>query len=356
MTAFSENLRAARTMKGWSLQELADRVGSVSKQALHKYEQGIMEPEGAVLSQLTKALEVEAGYFFRVKRLSLGQVDFRKKVKLSVKEASSIKEHIREYVERYLEVEALLKIDHVFHAPFGRSAVTNVPIQRPVATVEDVEDAALKLQEVWKLGTNPIPSVTDMLEDNGVCVFSMPTSSDFNGLATFPNGLPVVVMNMHDTPERRRFTALHELGHLVLSFEGLDYKLIETLCHRFASALLLPAEVARWKFGTSRTRISSYELRAIKEQFGISVQAIMRRLHDLDIITAGHYKYFCIRISKNKAEVGYGNYLGEAQQPQRFRQLVHRLIAEDVVSVSKGAALVGTSLSAFRNEFTSVEQ
>ncbi|MBO0360835.1 ImmA/IrrE family metallo-endopeptidase [Hymenobacter sp. BT186] len=356
MTAFAENLRAARTMKGWSLQELADQIGSVSRQALHKYEQGLMEPEGEILSLLTKVLGVEPGYFFRSKRVSLGQVDFRKKVKLSAKEAASIKEHIRDYVERYLEVEELLRISHHFQAPFGWCSQTNSPKRWPVTTADDVEQAVVHIQEAWELGMNPITSIIDTLEDKGVCVFSVPTSSAFNGLATFPNGLPVVVLNEHDTPERRRFTALHELGHLVLSFEGLEPKLIETFCHRFASALLLPRKVTTWKFGATRTRISHYELKAVKEQYGISVQAIMRRLSDLEIITAGHYKYFCIRMAKNKLETGYGSYAGEAARPQRFRQLVHRLIAEDVVSVSKAAALVGTSLSAFRNEYLSIEE
>jgi Zn-dependent peptidase ImmA (M78 family) len=348
MTAFSDNLRAARTMKGWSLQELADQVGSITKQSLHKYEQGIMQPESAVLNLLAEALNVPVDYFYRSSRLNLGEVQFRKKTKLTIKETASIKERIRDYVERYLQIESLLRLEHSFNAPFHDKHKR--PAKWPVADYNDVEEAAAATLAAWKLGTNPIPNVTEMLEDNGVCVLSLPTSDAFHGLATFLDNLPIIVLNADDTPERRRFTALHELGHLVLELTGIEEKLAETYCHRFASAMLLPQEVARREFGLARTRIGGYELKAVKMQFGISVQAIMRRLHDLGVITAGHYKYFCIRISSNRKEVGYGSFTGETTQSYRFGQLIHRLVAEDIVSVSKAAILAGMTLTEFRAE------
>ena len=189
-----------------------------------------------------------------------------------------------------------------------------------------------------------------MLEENGICILALETSSSFHGLATHVNNLPVIVLNKTDTPERRRFTALHELGHLVLDIVTDDEKEAENFCHRFASAMLMPKEVVEREFGLERKRISTYELVAVKQQFGISVQAVMRRLYDLQVITAGHYKYFCIKISPNRQEVGLGKYVGETNQSYRFQQLIHRLLAEDIVSDSKAANLAGMTLPEFRRE------
>lgn len=348
MTTFSDNLRAARKMKGWSLQELADRVGTITKQSLNKYEQGLMKPEGTTLGLLAKALELTTDYFYRPNRLQLGQVEFRKKAKLTAKETDSIKEKIRDYLERYLEVEGLLNFQHHFNSPFkddkGRLS------KKKVATYDDVEDAAAYTLQAWKLGINPIPNVIEMLEENGICILALETSSSFHGLATHINDLPVIVLNKTDTPERRRFTALHELGHLVLDIATDNEKEAENFCHRFASAMLMPKEVVEREFGVERKRISTYELIAVKQQFGISVQAVMRRLHDLQVITAGHYKYFCIKISANRQEVGLGKYVGETNQSYRFQQLIHRLLAEDIVSDSKAANLAGMTLPEFRRE------
>jgi Zn-dependent peptidase ImmA (M78 family)/transcriptional regulator with XRE-family HTH domain len=354
MTAFSENLRAARTMKGWSLQELADQTGDITKQSLHKYEQGIMQPDGAILNRLATVLEVDADYFFRANRLNVGEVQFRKKTRLTIKEISSIKERIRDYVERYLQVETLLRLNHTFNAPFLDTQ--EKPCKWPVSGPEDVEDAAAATLSSWQLGTNPIPNVTEMLEDNGVCVLGLPTSVAFNGLATMLDTLPVIVLNATDTPERRRFTALHELGHLVLDLTGVEEKQAESYCHRFASAMLLPRAIVQREFGQARTRIGRYELKAVKAQFGISVQAIMRRLLDLEVITPGHYKYFCIKIAGNRQEEGYGSFTGETAHSYRFKQLVHRLVAEDIVSVGKAATLAGMTLTDFRAELKPTDE
>ena len=352
MTAFSENLRAARTMKGWSLQELADQAGDITKQSLHKYEQGLMQPDGEVLDRLATALEVDVDYFYREGRLNVGEVQFRKKTRLTAKEIASIKERIRDYVERYLQVESLLRLDRTFKPPFQDDPK---PFRKwPVAGPADVEAAAAATLDTWQLGTNPIPNVTEMLEDNGVCVLGLPTSAAFNGLATELDGLPVIVLNATDTPERRRFTALHELGHLVLDLTGVEDKEAESYCHRFASALLLPKAIVQREFGPARTRIGRYELRAVKAQFGISAQAIMRRLLDLAVITPSHYKYFCIKIAADRKEEGYGSFVGETTQSYRFKQLIHRLVAEDIVSVSKAAKLAGMTLTEFRAELNPI--
>ena len=346
MTTFADKLRAARKMKGWSLQELADQVGTITKQSLNKYEQGMMKPEEANLSLLATALGVTTEYFYRTNRVELGQVDFRKKVRLTAKAQGIIEEKIKDYLERYLEIEDLLGLQHVFNAPFGLK--DGKAIRRRVTTYDEVEAAAAFVLSYWKLGTNPIPNVTEMLEENGICVLVMDAPESFHGLATFVSNMPVIVLNKNDTHERRRFTALHEVGHLVLDIVAADDKELEKFCHRFASAMLLPREIVGREFGGGRTRISTYELVAVKKQFGISVQAIMRRLYDLAVVTESYYKYFCIKIAPNRQEKNLGSFRGETDQSYRFQQLIHRLVAEDIVSDTKAANLAGMTLPEFR--------
>jgi transcriptional regulator with XRE-family HTH domain len=90
MINFPERLRSARKAKGWSLQELATQVGNISKQALGKYEQGLMKPEDGTLFALTQALGLNPSYFLKPARVDLGAVSFRKKASLKVKERAGI--------------------------------------------------------------------------------------------------------------------------------------------------------------------------------------------------------------------------------------------------------------------------
>lgn len=325
-------------MKGLSLQELADSLSmSISKQALHKYETGSMSPTGEVLIALAKALEVKPDYFMR-EPLELGTVEFRKKAKLPAKEAESIKEKVKEFLERYIEVETLLDIKTRFSNP-----VKNMQI----GAVEQVEKAALKLIKEWNLGFDPIPNVIEMLENNGIRVIEIDASDGFDGLSTYVGDIPVVVINKNFTVERKRFTALHELGHLVLNIEeGADK---ERICHAFAGALLLPDDSLEKLIGDKRNNIATGELVSIKEQFGISVQAIMMRAQLKGIVDDNAARRFWKTMSGNKKEDGLGSFAGN-EKSYRFEHLVFRLAAEDIVSLSKAANLAGMRLAAFREQ------
>ena len=159
------------------------------------------------------------------------------------------------------------------------------------------------------------------------------------------------MINHNYTIERKRFTALHELGHLLLSFsKDLDHKQIEKLCHCFAGAMLIPYETFVAELGEQRSTISLHELISIKETYGISIQAIMARAYGLGIITKSAYLRFRMFVSKNLKEDGWGNYQGK-EHSDRFMQLIYRAAAEEIISLSKAANLSNQKLAAFRDEF-----
>jgi len=336
MLNFAERLKSARKMKGWSLQELADRIGvSITKQALNKYEQNMMKPTGEVLIALSKVLDVKPDYFLKSSNIELGPVEFRKHAKLSVKDIDSIKERVKDFLERYLEVEKLLNIETVFDNPIKKIEIKEV---------EDVEEAALALINKWNLGYDPIPNVIEMVEANGVRVIEIDAPDEFDGLSTFVGNIPVIVINKNYSVERKRFTVLHELGHLVLSIkEGADK---ERICHAFAGALLLPDDCLEKLIGEKRKNIALGELVSIKEQFGISVQAIMMRAQLKEIVDKASASRFWRSMAGNKKEIGLGTF-ADREKSYRFEHLVFRLAAEDIVSISKAANLAGMKMAAF---------
>lgn len=343
MQAFAERLKSARKMKGWSLQQLADSLSiDISKQALSKYEQNAMKPNSEVLLALAKALEVKPDYFLRQSSIELAPVEFRKKASLSQKKVASIKEKIKDFLERYLEVEELLNINTVFKNP-----VKNIDIE----SVEEVEDAAIKLMKGWHLGFDPIPNVIEMLEVNGVRVIEIEAPDQFDGLSTFIGDIPVIVLNKNYTVERKRFTALHELGHLVLKIKPGSDK--ERICHAFAGSLLLPNDCLENLIGKKRNNITLGELVSIKEQFGISVQAIMMRASLKGIISKAAASHFWRFIASNKKVIGLGHYPG-IEKSYRFEHLVYRLAAEDIVSISKAANLADMRLAQFREQLNAM--
>lgn len=344
---FGTRLSAARKMAGMSLQELADRLGNiVTKQSLNKYEKGLMKPDSELLIKIANILGVNVDYFFREYSVELVGVEFRKKSKLTKTQEKSVKEKTIDFLERYFELENILALSSDFVNPLGDNLITNN---------QDIEDVSMELRNAWELGLNPISNVVEMLEDNNIKVFEIEAPDSFDGLSAHVKGKPIIVINKSFDLVRRRFTALHELAHLILKFdESIDEKQIEKYCHSFAGAFLIPKRRIVEELTRHRRQISLEELKHIKSYYGISMQAIMARARNLNIISDTVYKEFSINFSimgfrKNEP----GEYKG-IEDSMRFKQLLYRAAAEEMISLSKAASLNNQNLSQFRKTFVIV--
>ena len=93
------------------------------------------------------------------------------------------------------------------------------PIKNEILNFQQVKEAAFQLRENWNIGVDGIVNVIDLLEEQGIKILEIDASDSFDGLSSMVNDeYPVIVLNKSFSSERKRFTALHELGHLVLSF------------------------------------------------------------------------------------------------------------------------------------------
>jgi len=343
---FAKRLKSARVRAALSQDELVEKMNNiVSKNAISKYEKGIMLPDSQVLIGLAKALDVKTDYFFREFNVAIENIEFRKK-KLGVKKVNAIKEKVIDIVERYLELEQFLNITSTFDNPIKDIKINDK---------KDIEIAVNHLLNEWQLGYNALPNVIDLLEDKHIKVIEIDAPLEFDGFSGWADGaFPVIVLNQNYGLERKRFTALHELGHLVMQINSdYEHKIVERMCHQFAGAMLMPEKTFAMEFGGKRSSISLNELIAIKEEYGISIQAIMARAKDAGFITEFQFRRFRIYISKNRAEEGLGNYIGR-ESSHRFKQLLYRAASEEIISMSKAANLSNQKLAEFRKELIAI--
>lgn len=343
MKHFPERLRSARKMRGYSLRGLADAMeGSLSKQSLQKYETGKMKPDSQVLAKLCEVLALPQDYFFRATKVNFDNISFRKLDKLPKRIQYKIEEQTRDFLERYLELEELMGVQEAFENPVKELAID---------AQEAIEKAAMKVRNAWQLGDDPLYNVLGLLEDQNIKVLEVNEDDAFSGMSTYvDNRIPVIVLNTNKQipHDRLRFTAFHELGHLVLNIREYSEKEQEQMCHSFAGAMLIPKEKMLEELGRHRRQIFMKELTFIKEDYGISMQAILHRARELGIISQHYHKNFMIKFG----QLGYRKkepiaYEGD-EHSHRFLQLLIRGIAEEIISTSKGAALLNEKLSSFR--------
>ncbi len=341
---FGERLNSARKMAGISMERLAQKAGSVvSKQAISKYEKGLINPSSDVLLALSKAMDVKVDYFFRTSKVSIAGIEFRKRSKLTKKEEDRIKYQTIDFLEKYLEIEEIINI---------QSSFVNPVTDNRIVSYEGIEQAAIEIREKWNLGNGPIPHLIELLEEKGFKIFEVEASRQFDGLSGFVENMEIPVIAIFKSGDlvRKRFTVAHELGHLLLDFSDVKEAVPEKLCHAFAGALLLPQAIMRETLGKQRNKITEWELKKLKGIFGVSMQAIMARAYHLKIISQNTYRLFCIHFNKHgwrKAEPG--SYEGK-ERANRFKQIVLYAAAEQIISFSKAAELLNIALAEFERE------
>lgn len=344
---FGLRLQQARKMAGLSLRELSDKIDrAVSHAALAKYEKGLMMPDSSLLTVLSRTLGQSPDFFLRPPTLKLTDVRFRKMARLARTAEDAIRDSALDYFERYAEIEELLGIAKPFTNPLG---------VRAIASPEDAEDQAKALRKEWHLGHDPIPNVIAMLEGKGIKIQEIQTEDrHFDGLCATTEAGPVIAIAswLNGNILRKRMTVVHELAHVVLTLpKRLAEKDEEKLIARFAGAFLLPADSFREQFGRHRSAITLDELIQLKIFYGASITAIMMRAWQLGLISAAIHNRFWSEwgIQWKRAQCEPGDDDCQLREtPQRFRLLVHRAAAEQVISLSKGASLLGVTLGEFR--------
>ena len=344
---FAQRLKQARILKKMSLEQLATSIDDiVTKQAISKYETGKMMPTSTVLVALASALDVDADYFFRPFAFDVNDLDvsFRKKSDTRVKDINALKVRIQDEVERYLEVEEILGKEKSVIKPFEGEVLS---------TREQMRKSALQVRKEWELGLDAIGNVQDMLEIRGIKVICTEAPKGFDGVSGVVNGndFVIVLNSTQEHVERRRFTAMHELGHLLFNHrfsENLTLREKEGLCNAFASEMLLPSEILKGVISPGE-KISTFELRQLQMVYGISIDAIILKLRELDIISESKYKTYCFRKNKNE---GLKKFVEEScykeELTTKFETMVYAAAAKELISTSKAASLLHSSVTTVR--------
>jgi len=300
-----------------------------------------MMPSSSVLVALAKALGVSLDFLMSNEVIALEGVEFRKRASVTEREKSLVESEVIDHVERYLSIEAILNL------PEKHSALDKIK-PTTVAAPEDAEEQAIKIRREWGLGSDPIPSMTALLEERDIRVIQIEGPDGFFGLTCRvqrPVGKPpiAVVVRRHVNVERDRFTLAHELGHAAIkgTVSGKPEKAVD----RFAGAFLIPADHLKDEVGTRRTALGYKELVQLKRFYGVSMWALLMRLGDVGVISDTALKNLYRTPARNwlKSEpqaLSEDGDIGRLEQPRRFESYVYRALAEGLIPTVKAATLL----------------
>ena len=333
-TMIGDRLRQRRLALGLSLQQVADAMAKtgtkITRAALSKYELAQGTPNAIVLRELAKVLAVKTEYFFSEARTEIQWYAFRKRASMSQADHDRLQMLAIEQLERRVKAEELCGLEVQGPGPEDRKFCQ---------TVEDAENLALSWRNKWGLDDQPIASVIDLLESKNFVMVPLATGElKFDGLSGLLNGIrPVIVYKEDVVADRLRFTIAHELAHHFLRND--DSVVEEQLANRFAAAFLIAAERLREHLGPHRTRLTLAELILLKEQYGLSIQALAYRAGAVGIISEGSrtelFQMFG-RMGMRKTEPGR---YGVTEKPGQMKRILLRGVAENQISEAQAAEL-----------------
>lgn len=287
-------LTQARRVKGISKTELHRLIG-VSAAAVGQYERGEKRPRPDTVAALASALGVPAGYFAygRPKaKVEVAEASFRRLRSTSVAQQQQATAYVEQAWELSLYLEQRVEFPELDLPAWASPESQGIP---------DPITAAQQLRKHWKLGTGPIAHLVYEIEQHGILTvfFSMkqdPTLDEKSRIDAFsttalPRPMIVLTPDKADDVLRYRFSAAHELGHIVMHHgrHGSDVEM-ERQADVFAAEFLTPRDVIR---DSLPTRLNIGVLEQLSTDWGVSVHMLLRRSRDLE------------RISDSTARRGY---------------------------------------------------
>jgi len=279
-------LRDARKVARLSQGELGEIVG-VTRQSISAYERGDKTPEPTTFQKLSDALGQPVVYFTSEDRPLFGSGGTRFYRKFG---PETLRRNEACAVLGDWFVQTSKYIDDFVNYPPVQLQEREPGDQSGSYSFEEIDAIALDLRRLWNLGAGPISNVLALLESKGIVVCRYEITGENVEAFSFWNGnKPFIFMaSEKNSGSRLRYDLAHELGHLVLhkwveqsELEDRDrLRSVESEANKFAGAFLLPSVSFPNEIYTKR--LDAFI--PLKERWRVSIQAMVHRCHDLEII------------------------------------------------------------------------
>jgi len=341
-----DQLVKARESLGLKCGEVADKLG-IDEENLIKWEKGESEPSLEVLWNLAELYERSTDYFLFQAPALPEHLSFRLERQKAMQD---LPQEVRKVIVRFDELcRAEAEIEQALQKP-------RKILFEPVTDDRSPQELADKERRRLGLDDQPIRDLHKLLTSQGVRIFVLPIpdipANELSGLSWWHESYgPCILVNARNNPGRRSFTIAHEYAHLLRADPPTVCALMldipeERFAYRFAAIFLMPARDLKRSFiemvGPYGTTPTDQDLGRLANRYRVSLEAMGRRLEDLDLIPEGTTK---ARIAQwEKRPTFYRGRKGPIWQHQLGKEFISLALtahSEGHISLSKLAKYFG---------------
>ncbi|MGH3912682.1 MAG: helix-turn-helix domain-containing protein [Pseudonocardiaceae bacterium] len=280
-------LTQARQLAGMTKKDIADGLG-ITPAAVGQYEAGVTSPRPDVLRCLADVLGVPVAFFAAGRpraQLDASSTHFRSLHSTRVFQRDKAVAFASQVWELTHALERRVQLPMVDLPGFSGGEVTSTG-EMP----SDPVRAAQALRRYWGLGRGPIAHLVRLMEAHGIVVAMLPFErSEASRIAAFstsrlPRPLIVLTPDRADDVYWYRFSAAHELGHLILHGDTVPGDVQhEREADAFAAEFLTPQASIVPELPA---RVDFTVLARLQAAWGISVKSLLHRCRELGLLSA----------------------------------------------------------------------
>jgi Zn-dependent peptidase ImmA (M78 family)/DNA-binding XRE family transcriptional regulator len=298
LTATAKRLKLARERAGIRQSDAAVGIG-VARTTIVAIEQGQRRLRVNEIQQLARLYGTTVNALLHQESIHVDLAPrFRKLANSSSAAADEAVKLLCNLASAEAELENLL----------GVKRIRNFPPERPLLGGDlraQAEQDSLELRQHLGLGVSPVPDIVTLLElELGVRVYIRRLDSMISGLFAYDEALgPCMLLNANHPRDRRTQSAAHECGHFVsarsdpdiLHADVSDGSREERYANTFGRAFLMPARAVMQKFQETVMGsgiLSRRHIIILAHFFGVSREAMVRRLEELSLTKDGTWDWF----------------------------------------------------------------
>lgn len=318
----------ARESRGLENKELAEKL-DVNSSSITRWENEGMGISKDVIKKIGLILNYPESFFYQKGEVMPLSLSYRKRNVVAAKLITEIEANIN--VSR-LNLEILLN---------------TMRVSEPKLPVLDVnkygtpQECAKQLRKIWKIEKGVIENLSEILEDNKIILLNLDFKTErVDGRSTMAlDKYPIIVTNQTLLGDRQRFTLAYELGHLIMHVYT-EPKYDRDLSHEanlFAAEFLMPERDVK----KDLEDLTLAKLGHLKRKWKVSMQALMYRANDLEIITDNQKHYLVKQFNKQNIRRREPKELDiKTEQYKMVRDLLTNYRAKQKLSVAKMASLL----------------
>lgn len=318
----------ARESRGLVHIDLAEKL-NISKSTAWRLENDVYGTNPEILTALSKILNYPESFFFQKGEILPLSLSYRKRDVVASKLISQIEANINIY---RLNLEQLL------------AAINYEDIKVPVLDVNKYgspQECAKQLRKVWKVEKGVIENLSELLEEKRILLISAAFDTDrVDGRFIMAlDKFPVIVTNRNLLGDRQRFTLAYQLGHLVMHLytsPGYDRDLSHE-ANLFAAEFLMPEKDIK----ADLQDLSLPKLGELKKKWRVSMQALLYRASDLELLTDNQKRYLLQQFNQQNIRRREPKELDiPTEQYKLVRDLLTQYRTKQKLSVAKMASFL----------------